>query len=46
MCLKCSVPEKKIKTEDTNKLTLLAYKIIAILRGNPRTRDSGSVIDF
>jgi hypothetical protein len=44
------VPEKK--REDTNKLTLLTFKIIAILHntllacgGNPRMRDSGSAID-
>jgi hypothetical protein len=44
--------QKTNKTEDTNKLTLLAFKIITILLGlpphgggNPRTRDSGSAID-
>jgi type IV secretory pathway component VirB8 len=46
--------QKTNKTEDTNKLTLLAFKIIAILLntllatficgGNPRTCDSGSAI--
>jgi hypothetical protein len=42
--------QKTNKTEDTNQLTLLAFKIIAILHntpygGNPRTRDSCSAID-
>jgi hypothetical protein len=49
--------QKTNKTEDTNKLSLLAFKIIAILHnytvgnvhkaygGNPTTPDSCSVID-
>jgi hypothetical protein len=49
--------QKTNKTEDTNKLTLLAFKRIAIphntllatfikpFGGNPTTRDSGSAID-
>jgi hypothetical protein len=57
-CLKSSVNgTKKNKAEDSNKLTLLAFKIIAILHntllatfinpcgGNPTTCDSGSAID-
>jgi hypothetical protein len=40
--------QKTNKTEGTNKLTLLAFKIIIILHthgGNPTTRDSCSAID-
>jgi hypothetical protein len=44
--------QKTHKTKDTNKLTLLAFNIIAILHnytvgngGNPTTPDSCSVID-
>jgi hypothetical protein len=45
--------QKTNKTEDAHKLTLLAFKIIAILHNTllatfiklPRTRDSGSEID-
>jgi hypothetical protein len=49
--------QKTNKTEDTDKLTLLAFKIFAIPHntllatfikphgGNPRTCDSGSAID-
>jgi hypothetical protein len=35
--------QKTNKTEDTNKLTLLAFKIMC--GGNPRTCDSCSAID-
>jgi hypothetical protein len=51
VCLKRSVngTRKKNKTEDTNKLTLLTFKMVIILHntrgGNPRTCDSCSAID-
>jgi hypothetical protein len=37
--------QKTNKKEDTNKLTLLAFKIIIVLGGNPTTCDSCSAID-
>jgi hypothetical protein len=40
------VPENKTKTEDTNKLTLLAFKIIAVLHNTQRQIRGVRWVDF